>query len=550
VLDHLDAGAARRWVVDVLEQLSARREEIDDLNVYPVPDGDTGTNLCLTVEAGAAAVDDVPDEDGLPGVTDAFARGALLGARGSSGIILSQLLRGLAEVLRERPDGGAAAVRAALTRAADQAYAAVGRPVEGTMLTVARAAAEGAQGRTLREVVSGAVEAARGALARTTEQLDVLSRAGVVDAGGRGLLVVLESLSATVHGRRDGAVPSLRGRTRAARTPARRAGGHACDAPPSGPAYEVMYLLDAADDTVPAMRAALDGLGDALVVVGGAGLWNVHVHTDDPASAVAQGRAAGRVRRLRVTSFAHQRLVRRAGVPDEVGATAPVVVVGAPVELVALVADHGAHLVPDWTPLAGRGDGVVGDAAAELEELVRSLCPSSARGAAAVALVPASVPAAASAESVARTLAADGRAVEVLPTCSVVPALAAISVHDPAAETPDDCRRMAGAASSVRCGEVLWSAAADDGADVVGTVQGQQVASGRDPGQVALAVVERLVTDRAELLTVLPGQAAGGPGALAVQALVAEVRRRHPTLDVTVLPSVVTPRPCLQLGVE
>jgi uncharacterized protein len=555
VLDHLDAGAARRWVVDVLEQLSARRQEIDELNVYPVPDGDTGTNMCLTVEAGAAAVDDVPDSDGLPEVTDAFARGALLGARGSSGVILSQLLRGWAEVLRERPDGGPAAVRAALARAADQAYAAVGRPVEGTMLTVARAAAEGAQGRTLREVVTGAVEAARGALGRTTEQLDVLARAGVVDAGGRGLLVVLESLSTTVHGRRDGARPQRWIGTVVRPVVDREvASGGACDIPPlSGPGYEVMYLLDASDDALPAVRTALDALGEALVVVGGGGLWNVHVHTDDPASAIMHGHGAGRVRRLRVTSFARQRVEReRSGTsPISTGATAPVVV-GAPAQVAALVADHGAHVLPAFfsAPPGSGGAALVPD---DLEELVRSLWPQAQPAPVPVVLVPASPDGAVTAARAAQVLSADGLSVEVLPTRSVVQALAAVSVHDATLEAAADCRRMASAAASVRWGQAEWADGTGEAAHAVGFVAEQPVASGGDLAEVALVVAERLLTERGELLTVLPGLPADdldGADLRPLDALLDQVRRRHPDVEVAVLPSVVTARPSLQLGVE
>jgi uncharacterized protein len=552
VLDHLDAGAARRWIVDVLEQLSARRQEIDELNVYPVPDGDTGTNLCLTVEAGAAAVDDVPDSDGLPEVTDAFARGALLGARGSSGVILSQLLRGLAEVLRERPDGGPAAVRAALARAADQAYAAVGQPVEGTMLTVARAAADGAQGRTLREVVSGAVEAARAALGRTTEQLDVLTRAGVVDAGGRGLLVVLESLSTTVHGRRDGARPQRRIATAVRHVVDRVvASGEACDIPPlSGPAYEVMYLLDASDDALPALRTALGELGEALVVVGGGGLWNVHVHTDDPASAITHGHAAGRVRRLRVTSFARQRVEReRTGASAiSAGVTAPVVV-GAPAQVAALVADHGAHLLPEW-PSGSSGATGVKNGPHDLEELVRSLWPPAQQAPAPLVLVPASPGGAATAARVAQVLSGDDLSVEVLATRSVVQALAAVSVHDPTLQAAEGCRRMASAAAAVRWGRAEWANEAGAAARAVGTVAEQQVASGDDLAQVALAVAEQLLAERGELLTVLPGHGADTQDTSALDALLAHVRRQHPDVEVAVLPAVVTARPSLQLGVE
>lgn len=547
MLDHLDAGAARRWVVDVLEQLSARRAEIDALNVYPVADSDTGTNMCLTVEAGAAAVDDVPDADGLPGVTDAFARGALLGARGSSGVILSQLLRGWAEVFHERPDGGPAAVRAALARAADQAYAAVARPVEGTMLTVARAAAQGAQGRTLRDVVTGAVDSARTALARTTEQLDVLGRAGVVDAGGRGLLVVLESLSATVHGR----TPTLRRvvdhvAVSAGRRGAGEAGppaadvptGEACDAPPlTGPAYEVMYLLDAPDDAVPAVRAQLDAAGEALVVVGGGGLWNVHVHTDDVASAIRTGQRAGHLRRLRVTSFPRQRYERQRGAG--LGwATLPVVV-DVPPEVASLVVDHGAQLLPQV------GDDDASLARHDLDELLRSLAGDVGTT---LVLVPASRLGLTDATRVAQALAGGGRDVRVLPTRSFVQALAAVSVHDATLPPEQGVARMAGSAAEVRWGALAVRADDPSGTFVVGSVNDACVSSG-DLGQVANAVVRWLLDEAGELLTVLPSGEPAAFGPL-LDAVLDDVRSHHPEVEVVVLPAAGAAAAGLQLGVE
>jgi uncharacterized protein len=296
VLDRLDAGALRRWARDALDRLGSHRDEIDGLNVFPVPDGDTGTNLYLTVESAVAEVERVPEQEDLGKVADALAAGALHGARGSSGVILSQLLRGVADALREHPDGGAGAVRTALARAADSAYGAVSRPAEGTMLSVARAAAEGARGANLREVVSGALAAAHTALDRTPSQLDQLGRAGVVDAGGRGLLLVLESLAGTVAGRRGPRGPGAR---EVGRAPARPAAEPAPVAP-DGPPFEVMYLVDAPESAVPPLREALEAIGESVVVVGGpgavAGSWKVHVHTADVAGALAAGDRAAQDR--------------------------------------------------------------------------------------------------------------------------------------------------------------------------------------------------------------------------------------------------------------
>ena len=195
VLEALDADAVRRWSRAAVESLDAHRAEIDELNVFPVPDRDTGTNLSLTMRAAADAL-------AADGAADAgaalhiFARGAVLGARGNSGVILSQLLRGLADAVADAPTCDGVLLRAGLQLGAVQARAAVAQPVEGTILTVASAAADAAaSSSTLVEVVRCAAAAADEALQRTPQQLPVLAQAGVVDAGGRGLVLLLDALA-------------------------------------------------------------------------------------------------------------------------------------------------------------------------------------------------------------------------------------------------------------------------------------------------------------------------------------------------------------------
>lgn len=325
----LDADAVRTWCGLALDALGRAREEIDAINVYPVADADTGTNLYLTVESATQAVTAAfdghaaaPGPAAGPSLSEAvraMAHGALIGARGNSGTILAQLLRGMADVLA---DGGAAGdcgdadgLRRALRRAAELAYRGVAHPVEGTVLTVARAAADAAA-RTEggpAAVARAAYEGARAALEATPSQLGVLARAGVVDAGGYGLVVVLGALAEAVSGR----PPAAAGRPPAAGPVAAPDGcpaaGHAAGAdgsvgsvgegPGGGPAFEVIYLLEADETAVARLRDRLDALGDSLVVVGGDGLWNVHVHVDDAGAAVEAGIEAGRPHRVRITHF-------------------------------------------------------------------------------------------------------------------------------------------------------------------------------------------------------------------------------------------------------
>src|SRR6185436_10043743 len=230
------------------------------------------------------------DGDLLAGLAG-LRRGALLGARGNSGVILSQMLGAVATTITgaTAEERNASIMARALREATEGAYAAVGTPVEGTILTVIRAAAEAAE--------------ARAAQARTPDQLAVLRDAGVVDAGGRGLSVILDAAETVLTGRRPTPVTAPIG---AHRIPIPTSGVEHPDLTPEGPAYEVMYLLDADDTHVPRLKLALAGLGDSLVVVGGDGLWNVHVHTDEVGAAVEAGIAAGRPHRIRVTHFAEQ----------------------------------------------------------------------------------------------------------------------------------------------------------------------------------------------------------------------------------------------------
>ncbi len=537
MLDHLDARAGRRWAVAALGRLSDQRADIDRSNVYPVADGDTGTNLLLTLEAGAAAAEGLAQVD-LAEVATAFARGTLLGARGSSGVILAQIVRGWAEVLTEPAGGrtGVQVVTAALRRGAEGAVAAVARPVEGTMLTVARAAADGAVGTTLAEVVTAAAAAGRAALARTPEQLEVLAAAGVVDAGGSGLVVLLDVLAEVVTGarpvrRRPG--PGRRPSSAGPATPAVSRAPRAAAADAEGPgAYEVMYLLDATTEAVAALRSRLDVLGDSLVVVGGDGLWNVHVHTDHVAAAIEAGIEVGRPHRLAVTRFSDG---EPRGVP------------GPPVALLATASGPGLAAV-----LTGGGARLVGRlgrpvTAAELLTALRAV-------AGAAVVLPDAAPALALAQAAAAAAGAEGREVAVLPTRSPVQALAALAVHEPLAARAQDLVRMASAAAATRYGAVttadvdaLTSAGWCRAGQVLGLVEDDVVEVGDDAPEVALSVATRMLAAGGELLTLVWGAAPGSRDL--ADAVSVTVRRERRDVEVSVVDGGQAAH-ALLLGVE
>ncbi|SDC66804.1 DAK2 domain-containing protein [Nocardioides lianchengensis] len=523
-----------RFVDIATDALAGAREEIDALNVYPVPDGDTGTNMYLTVSAARDAIREVVDADPGTDVATALARlsrGALLGARGNSGVILSEMLGAISRRLAHaRPDERNAVVMAeALQQSTDASYAAVGTPVEGTMLTVSRAASDAAlavakdPGARARDVFTAAAQAAREALARTPEQLAVLADAGVVDAGGRGLSVVLDAAETVLTGRRPVPVTSPIGRHT---IPVPVPLGGEPDLSPDGPSYEVMYLLDAADDDVPVLRERLAALGDSLVVVGGDGLWNVHVHVDDVGAAIEAGIEAGRPHRVRVTHFAEQ--VAAARTRPEPRSGRRIVAVAAGPGLTRLFEEAGAVVVsggPGRRPSTG-----------QILEAVTGC------GASEVVLLPNDQDSVRVAQIAASTAEADADGavrVAVIPTQAQVQGLAAMAVHEPGRSFDQDVLEMTATARHARHGAVtvaarqaMTMAGPCEVGDVLGVVAGDFAVVGSGQYAVAIDVVDRLLGGGGELVTLVAGEE-DAEGSLATR-VAGYVEERHPAVDVVV----------------
>jgi uncharacterized protein len=540
-VEELTVEVLRAWARTALSELARARTEIDELNVYPVPDGDTGTNLYLTWEA---ACDALPK--GRLTFTEAiqaFGRGALLGARGNSGVITSQLIRACGLRLAENlprdqvADGNAvladlrmsepAAFADALQYAADAAYGAVAQPVEGTMLTVARAAATGAMtaandGKTLADVCLAAVASARQALTKTTEQLDVLRHAGVVDAGGAGLVVILGAMESV-----------LTGRTVHVDVPARiQPQGESAESQ-DGAAYEVMYLLDAPDDKIGDFRQILAGLGDSVVVVGGDGLWNVHVHTDDVGAAIEQGIDIGRPHRIRVTHFADQ-----THQPEPVPSRAVIAVVAGD-GLADLFAEAGARIIRG-------GPGRRCSTGELLQAIERSKAPE-------IVILPNDKDSIAVAEAAATAARQDGIRVAVIPTRAQVQGLAAVAVHDPGRSFDDDVVHLSAAAGQTRHGAVTiavkdaWTMAGRCRVgDALGVVDGDFALITGNLEAAAIGVVDRLLGGGGELLTIVTGRDAEPNLAATLER---HVRRNRKDVDVVVYDGGQDRYPLL-IGVE
>lgn len=530
-----------RWCDLALERLGAAREEIDALNVYPVPDADTGTNLYLTFEAARQAIVDSRPTS-LVQALRAFAHGALLGARGSSGVILSQLLRaGADQLLRGDPTKPGQLLADTLTLAADAAYSAVAVPVEGTILSVARAAERAAQEavprapeeltRQMGFVIKATAEAAHRALERTPEQLEALRLAGVVDAGGRGLCVIFDAGMEALTGRR----PHRAALPRPLVPPPSQPGA---DLSAAGPAYEVMYLLDAADSAVGALRGRLSALGDSLVVVGGDGLWNVHVHVDDVGAAIEAGIEAGRPYRVRVTHFAEQmsqaEAVRRNANPGR-----GVVAFSAGAGLSKLFTDAGA------VPVTGNKG--LRCSTGDILETIRST------GCAEVIVLPNDKHTAAVAEVAAHAAREQGIRTTVIPTRTQVQGLAAVAVHEPSRSFDDDVVSMTSAAGHSRHGAVtvavrdaMTMAGPCRAGDSLGVVEGDFAVVADDLSEAATQVVERLLAGGGELLTLVKGQDCDDELVRRVTSHVAVLR---PDVDICVYDGAQARYPLL-IGVE
>jgi DAK2 domain fusion protein YloV len=505
------------------DALRLHQADINRLNVYPVPDGDTGTNMALTLEAVVSELAEVEAGAGLPEVCKAIGHGSLMGARGNSGVILSQLLRGMSERMAAAGEGGVGpeVLVDAIGHASELARRAVVRPVEGTILTVASAAASGAaRGSDLLGVIESARGEAAEALARTPEMLPVLAQAGVVDAGGSGYLLLLDAFLLVLDGRPlpepSGVdAPDLSALNGSWATGVEGQNGHGDGDEEHALGdlrYEVMYFLSAPDDSIEAFKEVWAGVGDSIVVVGGDGIWNCHIHTNDIGAAIEAGVDTGRPHRIRVTDLDEQveeeRWVREsvgaagAGPSTEDAGPAPTT------SVVAVVSGDGIgrifrslgvhHLVV--------GGQTMNPATADLVKAVESI------GSDQVVILPNNKnirPVADQVDALA------DKTVRVVATGSIVEGFAALLAYDPAAGADANVASMSESAARVVPAEVT-RAVRDTVTDAGEVHEGDFIGISRD-GVVAVSdnvvvctrlLLSRLLTPAHELVTLIEGEGA------------------------------------------
>ena len=516
-LDVLGADEIRRTVVTFRDAMRAHAPGINRLNVYPVPDGDTGTNMARTLDAVVAELDTA--NEGMESTCKAISHGSLMGARGNSGVILSQILRGFVGTINDARESKVNATRVAeaLKRASGAAYEAVLKPIEGTILTVVRESADAAavavsNGATLSATLRAARDAGRDALARTPEMLPVLKDAGVVDAGGAGFLLLLDSAIHVVDGEPMPEPDESAGPTaeQLEAVALRHHDDGTTDV--SELRYEVMFFLDLEDAKSADFKRAWGAIGDSIVVVGGDGLWNCHIHTNDIGAAIEAPIAlGGRPRQIRVTDLFEEVAEEHAAREATLGGaashrppasslppvTCAVVAVASGDGLAELFGQLGVHGVVS-------GGQTLNPSTAELLAAVEHM------NAGQVILLPNNkniIPVAQQVDELS------SKEVRVVPTTSMPEALAALVTYDPEASAETNARNMAAAAASMTTGEVT-QAVRDTATDAGAVTTGDWIGIVRGDGIVAVAgsavgastqLLDHIIDDAGELLTIVTG---------------------------------------------
>ncbi len=580
----LDAAAIRRVIGCFRDGLRAHRQVIDNLNVYPVPDGDTGANMSATMDSVADGLDGVEAE--IKAYCKAIAHGALMGARGNSGVILAQIMRGLSSTLSEAANDGSLlgpeVFARALSAASAGAYGAVARPVEGTILTVVREASEAATdaadtGASLLEVLEAARERGYDALERTPEMLAVLAEANVVDAGGAGLMLLFDACLSVVDGRAMPEPPEAPPPPASMQVTAGHGHGQATaadhgtdgdrEASIADLRYEVMFLLDAPDAAIEGFKQAWSRIGDSIVVVGGDGLWNCHIHSDDIGASIEAAIDVGRPHRIQVTDLLDQAAEHSDAFSHTQSATQ------SQSDLSPGAPHHKADKAPDHSAQANEQAADVGDGPVEITEAEacavvavgagagvhalfesmgvarvvsggQSMNPSTAELLAAVDSLPTGhvmvLPNNKNIIAVANQVDGESeRTVRVVPTRSVVGGIASLLAFSGAATAEQNLQAMSDAATEVIALELTQAVRpASSSAGPIRTgdwlgigPEGIAVIT-QEPQPAATALLDSFMTDDHELLTVIEGEGASAAITSAIEAHIDECHS-HVEVEVT-----------------
>ena len=489
---YVDGPTLIRAVSAATTNLERHVEEVDSLNVFPVPDGDTGSNMLATMRAALAEAEGLPaDQRDLDSVAEALSRGALTGARGNSGVILSQIIRGMTHGADGRRRASGVDLAEGLRKGSEVAYESVLTPVEGTILTVIRDAADAAETAAGRQphveaVLTDVIEAAASSVQRTPMLLPVLGDAGVVDSGGQGLYRVFEGMLQVEGGARRAVAARRMARVVIADEAPAAVGhdmhaGHDHAGHLSGDehGYETQYMLSSPESAidVPALREAIQAIGDSVVVAGDEKLARVHVHGERPDLAVAAGLRWGRLSQVDITDLDDQVAHHTGAAPDAAAAPAPARVEPAPavapsavpaIALVAVTVASGlAQVFESFGARVVRPGHGTRPSVGEITEGIL------ATGASQVIVLPNDRDAVlAAGQAASLTPLVDAR---VIPTRNAAEGIAAVVTFDLRASLAENVERMGEESSTLRSFTVI-TAAKDSIVDGTELKQGQIIA--------------------------------------------------------------------------
>jgi uncharacterized protein len=537
-----DGVLFRRSLLGSLTWLTANRDKVNQLNVFPVPDGDTGTNMLLTLES---AIEEMgPDENSdLSQVAGPVAHGALMGARGNSGVILSQVLRGFSQGVGENASVDCKELAHAFAEATAVAYKGVTKPTEGTILTVARKVSEAALAKAeetedIAELIQSVVSAAQRAVDDTPSQLAVLREAGVVDAGGYGLMVILEGFLKTVKGQE---IPTT---SKAARAPAperlpAKVGAHALETPEEGWGFCTEFLIEGPSKPFDEVRKELTPMGNSAAIVGDDSLIRVHIHTLDPGGLIAQATAYGTLQKLKVEDMTRQHHEILAHDPpaqhEDVASAAPPLgtngysrVPAGQVGVVAVAAGEGFRRIFEEL-----GAGVVEGGQTMNPSTEDLLAAVTANGADEVIILPNNKNVIMTAQQVCSL---SSKTIKVVASRTVPQGISALLNLDPGAGLEANSEAMSSALDGVQTIEVTKAVRSTSvgglkikNGDMIALVNGKITRAGKNAQEVVDGALEGLKTDGFELCTIYAGAAVKDDEA---KDIVGHVRQHFPKLEV------------------
>jgi fatty acid kinase len=523
----VDGPLFKRALLGSLSWLATNHEEVNRLNVFPVPDGDTGTNMLLTLQS---AVEDIKESNAaeVSKIAKLASHGSLMGARGNSGVILSQIFRGFARAVEGKSSLSPAELAAAFEEAANAAYRAVNKPTEGTILTVAREAGRAASGAasspdaTVPGVIAAAASGARDAVLKTPSQLQILRDAGVVDAGGFGLQIILEGMLKTVE-EAESALATLTTAQVAAPSPASQVG---VALPEGGWGYCTEFLIEGTHLDLDRIKTQIEALGNSVLVVGEPELVKVHVHTDDPTRVITLAGGYGKLLKLNVGDMSTQH--RRILEGESLGSSAP-----HPngIGLVAVVA--GSGLVEIF-----RGLGV--DAIVEGGQTMNPSTQDMLNAIEAVPyeeviLLPNNKNVILAAKQVVGLTKKNVHVIETHSVPQGVASVVAFRVDKPGAENLAAMRSEAQRVQTIEVTHAVRDTRSNGlkvkKGDVIGLINDKLEFAGTDYGEVVNKALSKLGADSYELVTVYRGEGASDDE---LDKLESDIRSTHPGLEVEV----------------